>query len=309
MPSQANLADRLRHWREPIATVVLLWVMINFVISIVTIVLRAQTISLPDAMRSVGGTGMGILSVVCLIAATGACTLINPVTKHARLIAIFATVLVLVGGVASLANAIGAMIAGNAGALGGFFEAFGALTDVAIKALAVFVLWQFAQRGAREETPSTAPARNPEPAPQDARQRPDPTQGAGWHSASEAARQWSANQPTAQPSSSQPAGPSQPSAAQSNAPESDPVWGAAPLPDESAPGAPVSDPVWGAAPLPEQPTRHGSGQPSGGQAGQAPGSGQPGGTPWQAPPYPGGPAASASRDLWRRPQPGQGEQR
>lgn len=179
------MVDQLKRYREPLAVVVAVVVAVNLVLDIVGEVLAARH-GVVDALR--GANEVGLVSVLCVLLTAGLCWLVEPVTRHARAIALAAALIVSAATLVALVNLIGTLLA-PAATFAAVLEAIGGGTDLALKAVAAFVLWQLARRRDHDETPSAvvaaAPADQIEPAqPTWSRET---AAGASWQSARQAA--------------------------------------------------------------------------------------------------------------------------
>ncbi len=141
----------LKRFREPAAWIGLAVIAINIAVSVLRMVQRAGESSLLNAMRSEGGSVMGIVALVFVLILVGACVLWPEPSKHAHIIAVVAAVIVIIGTVLTLANLVaGIMISRGFGA---FLEIIGGGTDLALKVVIAVLFMYFSRRLQRGMTP------------------------------------------------------------------------------------------------------------------------------------------------------------
>lgn len=204
------MLDSLMKYREHLASLVLFVVATNIVVAVVRVFLRMGDVGLTGAMLGVGDF-MGLVSVLALGCAVGSCVMTKTPTKHARVIALLAALLVTIGTVMAIVFFVIAMFSRQA-VLASMLEAVGGLMDILLKGGAAFALWTLVRRAPRPvstgtlDQPATAelPPANAPTTPRDA------AAGARWNSAAEAAkgasaqwgnaqRGWQAAEPAALP--------------------------------------------------------------------------------------------------------------
>lgn len=186
------MMDKLRAAREPVAVIVELALAANLVAGIINVVLGSRTAGWLESMRAVGGGFMGISSLLVLMLAVAACSLIAPVTAHSRHIAVAGFLLAAVGALLALVFLVAGLFASQPGALGAALEAIGGLTDLTIKALAAFCLLYLARISPNMQPPRLEKTSPPTEPGEEKRTMPtwgrDQAVGARWNTAAEAAR-------------------------------------------------------------------------------------------------------------------------
>lgn len=140
------LLERVKQLREPVAVIVEIVVAINLILGILHVALPRDELRLTARMKAEGGLALGLISLLVLLAAVGACVLVLPTTKHARVLAFLGAGLAGVATVFALVNLIGGIVDGEQGWLGIALEALGGLLDVALKVMTAWLLFVMARR-------------------------------------------------------------------------------------------------------------------------------------------------------------------
>lgn len=138
------MIENLKRVREPVAWALLAVIVASMALSIVSLVRQMSGSGAREAVftafAAIASSSMNLTLVVSLVAMVCVCLFIAPATAHAIGLARAALIVVSLGTLLTVvATALG--VAASAGVAGIVFELLGGLLDIALKVVAVAVLW------------------------------------------------------------------------------------------------------------------------------------------------------------------------
>ncbi len=194
------MIENLKRVREPVAWAILAVIVASMALSIVSLARQVSAVDARDTVfavfAAIASNSMNLTLVFSLVAMVCVCLFIAPATAHAVGLARAALVVVSLGTLLTVV-ATGLGVAASAGIAGIVFELLGGILDLALKVVAVGVLWVIhrAVSTGRMATPAAPVEAAPEP-PLPSRAiepatppvwRADAAAGTVWSTAAEAA--------------------------------------------------------------------------------------------------------------------------
>ncbi|HAM45563.1 MAG TPA: hypothetical protein DCM67_11170 [Propionibacteriaceae bacterium] len=149
------MIENLKRTREPLAWILMGLILLGMGLTAGRLVTALEEMPVLAAFQEVGGLWLNFAIALALVIVVMTCSVVNPATPHAGLIAKVAAVLLSLGVVLTLVSAVLGMWASALG-IGVVLDVLGGLLDVAFKALLAGSLWVFL-RGVKAGRIETAP--------------------------------------------------------------------------------------------------------------------------------------------------------
>lgn len=157
------MVDSLKRFREPLA-----WVLIALVVASIAWSIARLVVALREggavfaSFQDIAANAMNLTLVGGLVLTVCVCLFVQPPTRHAAGVARSAAAAVTVGTILTIA-ATGLGIASSHGVVNVVLEALGAVVDIALKLVAVVVLWIIARAasGSRLDATTSVAAASP----------------------------------------------------------------------------------------------------------------------------------------------------